>query len=524
MKNPLRTPVKRKPKRTPVKRTESIRLLQGKCEEVMRSIPDNSIDAVVCDPPYGLEFMGKEFDKLGEGEAQTQWHLRWTREAFRVLKPGGFILAFGGTRTYHRLAVAIEDAGFEIRDQIQWLYGSGFPKSLNVSKAIDKAAGAEREVVGFREKSNNTVSSRQHLGETDGKAADGRDMAKAKAYQDLGGFDITAPATEAAKQWDGWGTALKPANEPICVARKPLGEKTVAANVLRHGTGALNIDGCRIGTTVETWPKSRSFQNGISSGYTAGVEKTETQQTGAAPPGRWPANVILSHSAGCELIGTKDVKGAGHWTQKRETGDGNIYSGGWGRTELDEGNKLANADGMETVEAYQCAPGCPVAELDRQSGVLKSGGGVKNPGKNNPYGNDRTWSVSNTKGNSAGVSHASTGGASRFFYCAKASKAERDAGLEDRVPEIVNDGRQTSIDNPYQRGDTLRQNTHPTVKPIKLMRYLSRLVCRPGGVVLDPFMGSGTTGIACKLEGLRFIGIEMNPEYFAIAEKRIAHG
>jgi hypothetical protein len=246
-----------------------------------------SIDAVVTDPPYGLEFMGKEWDKLGaiteaqkkdtkawwngsgnlvEGasgpfggggqrirygssaKSMQEWHESWAREVLRVLKPGAHLLAFGGTRTYHRMTCALEDAGFEIRDCLMWLYGSGFPKSLDVSKAIDKAAGAKREVLGRRAKTNNTVSSRQHLGtDADGRCVDGRNAELARQYQSKNGFDITAPFTPSAQQWQGWGTALKPAYEPIVLARKPL-IGTVAQNVQKHGTGAINIDGCRIET------------------------------------------------------------------------------------------------------------------------------------------------------------------------------------------------------------------------------------------------------------------------------------
>jgi len=318
-----------------------IELLHGDCLEKLRELPDCSVDACVTDPPYGLSFMGKAWDYDVPGA--DVW-----REVLRVLKPGGHLLAFAGTKTQHRMAVQIEDAGFEIRDMIAWVYGSGFPKSLDVSKAIDKAAGAEREVVG-----SYTVTGTAAKGQHKGRAAASADQGSAAGCAKA--LDITAPATPAAQQWAGWGTALKPALEPITVARKPF-KGTVAANVLEHGTGAINVDGCRVGTST----------------------------------GRWPANLIHDGS-------------------------------------------------------------------DEPCALLSD--------------------------------------AARFFYCAKASKADRGEG-----------------------------NGHPTVKPTELMRYLCRLVTPPGGVVLDPFMGSGSTGKAAALEGFRFIGIEREAEYLEIARQRVQAG
>ena len=337
-----------------------IDLRHGDCLDVLKTLADNSVDAVVTDPPYGLSFMGKKWDY--DVPSVDVW-----AECLRVLKPGGHLLAFAGTRTQHRMAVRIEDAGFEIRDMIAWLYGSGFPKSMDVSKAIDKAAGAEREVVGKR---------------TDGRYAYlGCDITGGKTVGGVSGVKeigvITAPATDAARQWSGWGTALKPAMEPITVARKPL-IGTVAENVLTHGTGAINVDGCKVG-------------NEVLPAATAGQAKIGTFERGLMitpeRTGRWPANVIH--------------------------------------------------DGSEE----------PVGLL---------------------------------------------GDAVRFFYCAKASKRDRGKG-----------------------------NNHPTVKPTDLMRYLVRLVTPPGGVVLDPFMGSGSTGKAAVLEGFGFIGIEREEQYVEIARVRI---
>jgi DNA modification methylase len=406
------------------------------CIDAMKRLEDNSVDSIVTDPPYGLSFMGKKWDY--DVPSTEIW-----AECLRVLKPGGHLLAFAGTRTQHRMAVRIEDAGFEIRDMIAWVYGSGFPKSLDVSKAIDKAAGAEREVVGQKD-----VGPDMRGGNF--KTSEGRMVA-----------DITAPTTEAAQQWQGWGTALKPALEPITVARKPL-IGTVAANVLEHGTGALNIDGCRVGATVETWPKSRSFRAGISSGYTDGIDKGKTQSTGKAPDGRWPANLI--HDGSDEvLVGFPDAKGQ-HGDLK-ETGRARPSSGRFG----DMAPPVAHKARIETDTS-----------------------------------------------------------AARFFYCAKASKKDRDEGLEGFEKRVVNitEGHGMGEINTSKGGDGIRENrpranVHPTVKPTDLMRYLCRLVTPPGGVVLDPFAGSGSTGKAAMLEGFSFIGCELSEEYAAIANARI---
>ena len=392
-------------------------IYHGDCLEVLRALPDASVDAVVTDPPYGINFMGKAWDGAAIAQAAVSgvdhtktrersasmhagsydlsatgnrafqaWATEWAAECLRVLKPGGHLLAFGGTRTWHRLACAIEDAGFEVRDSIAWMYGSGFPKSLDVSKAIDKAAGAEREVVGSK------------IG------LPGYSLAPSKGTGDLrfGGFggdgdpereaQITAPATDAAREWSGWGTALKPAHEPIVVARKPL-VGTVAANVLEHGTGALNIDGARVG--YESGEDKKKMAAGVDAirergGVMHNSWKNSSDLSGANPAhenGRWPANVIT---------------------------DGSI---------------------------------------------------------------DAEWV--------------------RYFYSAKASKAERNAGLN-------------------------AANTHPTVKPLALMRYLVRLVTPPGGTVLEPFAGSGTTLAAAILEGFDAIGCELTADYLPIIEGRIA--
>ena len=393
-----------------------MKLINADCIEAMKAMPENSVDSIVTDPPYELGFMGKSWDASGIAFNVEVW-----REALRVIKPGGHLIAFSGSRTYHRMAVAIEDAGFEIRDQIMWVYGSGFPKSHNVSKGIDKAAGAVREVVGTRETSFLARKTK------DGNTLQG-DMLMSEE-KGIGIIVDSLPATPAAKQWQGWGTALKPAHEPIVLARKPF-IGTVANNVLTYGVGGLNIDGSRVGDTVETWPASRSFASGISSGFTEGLEKGETQATGVAPAGRWPANFI--HDGSDEVVELfPTLHGSGN---KSDVGDGQ--------------------DKDYEASSYQ------ISYAGRA---------------NRDYG---------SKG----------GSAARFFYCAKASKRDRNEGIA---------------------------NNHPTVKPTTLMQYLVRLVTPPNGIVLDPFMGSGSTGKACVYEGFDFIGIEQSSEYVEIAQARI---
>ena len=481
-------------------------LYVGDCVEVMRALPAASVDAVVCDPPYGLEFMGKDWDKLGwdegdrrqfghageEGEndlkvkkgfatlprygsgvqrkAETgggdrraivdadewgggesspysrsrvrwqhgqngpssmeEWHTVWAAEAFRVLKPGGHLLAFGGTRTYHRLACAVEDAGFQIRDMIEWLYGSGFPKSLNV----EKAGGGE--------------------------------------------------------EWAGWGTALKPGHEPCVLARKPLAG-TVAGNVLEHGTGALNIGATRLGEDAGwSYPNGRGGEGWMGKDSLA----SNLDEPMEAQAGRWPPNVALTHHEECELVGEKVVRNdynAEGLTESRG------YEGGWDSMVPRE---PVVSKGREVVEDWNCHPDCPVRRLDEQGG----------------NGFD-------------------AGGPSRFYYVAKASRSEREAGLEafelrrfaqssggktDAAGEEA-DERYAHVDQLGLNKVKLVRNNHPTVKPVELMRWLVRLVTPADGIVLDPFLGSGTTAIAAELEGFRWLGIERDQGYAAIAEGRI---
>jgi site-specific DNA-methyltransferase (adenine-specific) len=480
-------------------------ILHGNNLDVLPTLADNSIDSIVTDPPYELGFMGKKWDSSGIAYSVELW-----QQCLRVLKPGGHLLSFGGTRTYHRVAVAIEDAGFELRDSIAWLYGSGFPKSLDVSKAIDKQAGAEREVIGRNPNSREQATKENTLYEsgTVGKTA----------------FD-TAPSTPEAQQWQGWGTALKPAFEPVIVARKPI-EGTVANNVLKWGTGGLNIDASRIGSRDKDesgWAKTGSK----ASDNVALGRQYDREPISEVGLGRWPANVILGHTQSCQPTGKtiKSKTGAGKRTATfgtQDTQSGGDGSGGWSGYEYE-------------TEVYECVDGCPVKLLDEQSGTSKS----PQPSDNVPYGAGTDTNSNNIlgKGLSASVPnvkpYGDSGGASRFFYVAKASKRDRNEGLEELEEKIKPYGNREIQDVP-EEGDRPgsvndkfttepAKNFHPTVKPTSLMEYLIKLVTPPNGTVLDPFTGSGSTGKAAIFQGFDFIGIEMTEEYLPIIEGRLKH-
>lgn len=508
-------------------------IYNGDCLEVLRELPDASVDAVVTDPPYGLEFMGKDWDRpwavsaangvgyagrddlrlpshrdnrnancrtcggrqrgakrctcdapkwdrnpADDMRAFQAWSEVWAAECLRVLKPGGHLLAFGGTRTWHRLACAIEDAGFEVRDSIAWMYGSGFPKSLDVSKAIDKVNGESNRLHKFTAWMRTTGLTARQINEATGtfmgshyltaksqpaiptpdlwavlrplcgdvpawvdelvdRIAAEREVIQERTMTQGGGTslqirtgpvrevkaDITAPATDAAREWSGWGTALKPAHEPIVVARKPL-VGTVAANVLEHGTGALNIDACRI--AGDPWKAVAPNVGGRS----GGVMGKPREHPGGEPhnAGRWPANVVLDEDQ--------------------------------------------------------------AAELDQQSGVS-----VPKPGRTGRVGGGAGVAIGEYGADHIGTWPADPGGgASRFFYVAKAPARER--------PKV--DG-----------------TAHPTVKPLTLMRWLCRLVTPPDGVILEPFAGSGTTVEAALLEGFRVVGIEREADYLPLIQARL---
>lgn len=413
-------------------------LIPQDCLIALKRMPNDSLDSLVTDPPAGISFMGKDWDKdKGGRDAWVSWMSEVMRECVRVLKPGAHALVWAIPRTSHWTATALEDAGFEIRDVVTHLFGSGFPKSLDISKAIDKQNGDERKVLGkrtdgrygskFQDGNNQFVNAENNLRkEVDSKIG-----------------LITEPGSAASAAWQGFGTALKPASEHWILCRKPCSEKTIAANVLRWGCGGLNIDASRIGSETIKTQGGDKFPNNY------GDFKTCPE---SFHQGRFPANLVLSHNEDCVEVG--------------------------------------NYDG-ET--SFQCSPGCAVACLDEQSiaGGMHPAGSKRKPGGFNSKGG---WGFIG-EGEFGGARHGDSGGASRFFYVAKASKRERNEGCG--------------------------LNGHPTVKPLKLMTYLIRMVTPPGGIVLDPFAGSGSTGVAAKLEGFHFVGIEREHEYFLIAWNRI---
>lgn len=371
------------------------RIYTEDCIDTLKRMPDDLVDCIVTDPPYELGFMGKSWDKTGVAYNVLMW-----RECLRVLKPGGHLLAFGGTRTYHRMTCAIEDAGFEIRDMIEWVYGSGFPKSLNIGKAVDKLQGNKRDVVDIPGKQKSALCWGENYGNR--KEVD---------------------FTKGTSEWEGWGTALKPAHEPICMARKPLSEKTVAENVLKWGTGGINVDESRVECNEDRPLREHTKRNGNI--YGSGLEGSKS--VGTTTQGRFPANLIHDNSE----------------------------------------------------EVRECLPESKSSNAVRKNKVKTGLNGIYNE-----YEARDSFGFSDS------------GNASRFFksiiYTAKASKRDRGEG-----------------------------NNHATVKPIALMEYLINMISKPGQIVYDPFLGSGTTAIAAVKNNRKFIGSELNPKYVEIAERRI---
>ena len=414
-----------------------MKLILGDSVDKLKELDDNSIDSIVTDPPYGLSFMGKKWDYDVPSQEIFE-------ECLRVLKPGGHLLSFAGSRTYHRMAVRVEDAGFEIRDQIMWIYGSGFPKSLNIGKAMDKVQGNEREVVG--KKGGKIDFSKTKKGDTSfyETAWDNKDY-------------VELEITKGNSPYEGWGTALKPAHEPIVMARKPLSEKTVVNNVLEWGTGGINIDASRVGTD-DTRSKASMTALGQNSGWNKHSNK---EVIAGSESGRFPANIIFDEEAGKILDEQSGIS--------KSTG---------GRS----GNKEGIWDG-------------------RYNGEVRD----ENPGLGD------------------------TGGASRFFYCPKTSKRDRNEGLDEFEEKTRSDAnKMMGKSGNFKTGSgndrtTEFKNSHPTVKPTDLMLYLIRLVTPKGGTTLDPFMGSGSTGKAAVRGGFDFIGIEREKEYIEIAEARIQY-
>ena len=685
------------------------KIVTADCVEYLKTLGENYVDAVVTDPPYELSFMGRKWDSTGVAFQVSTWD-----EVFRVLKPGGHLLAFGGTRTYHRLACAVEDAGFEIRDSIHWVMGSGFPKSLSVHKAILKRAAQGEEVarcdcldagnghpIGegagrgnreavriqrptgtpaakavrnpdiqeFENRSDDPVRELREAKSTSteghqagqetvlfedvrGRGAEeagfGELEVRARVEEHAGGDsgkgqdlpvllndtgaergEVGGPSPETVSnggkqpsieprgplqelpppnrvgddsgirfdsdrreprrlvldgesgredeiQWvcswcgrpesdtltggEGLGTALKPAHEIICVARKPL-IGTVVENVLKFGTGAINIEATRVGSPAgKPWGGVHP-NRGKFPGWP--VDDDLVPAPDPNPAGRWPPNLVLTHSSECKPNGTKAVKPSAFYPDYKydatdEPTEG-IYGGGKGLRAGAVYQRSGNRPKEETVESWSCAEDCPVAELDRQSGDRPVSGSAKNgrPALGDDYGAGNVV-FSPGLGNRQGVLHNDEGGASRFFptfswhteevsfiYEPKASRSEREAGLDSEIEGENGLSYKTSgyrcrkcgkwkvSGNPctcpepdFEPQSFARPNVannHPTVKPIALLRWLVRLVTPPGGTVIDPFTGSGSTGCAAVVEGFRFIGIEKEPEYVEIAEKRIAY-
>lgn len=501
------------------------KIIIGDAIQEMEKLDENSIDAIITDPPYQLGFMGKAWDKNEVTFKASTW-----KACLRVLKYGGFLLAFGGTRTYHRLVCGIEDAGFEIRDTILWVYASGFPKSLNVGKQIDKMKGAEREIIGVYEHPQRKNRSRQPTGEFKVDTGNPR-LKKEPNY-------LTSPATSEAKEWEGWGTALKPACELIVVARKPLSEKNVALNVLKWGTGGINIDACRVEycsqkdyERTKVGFKEGEIQEGDGDNFMRSGSGLLTNNgfSLTGENGRFPANLILECTCDKVKIGEPANKPWGG-NSKKDYHNKGIFTHGGG---FIDNEKLRNEKCIIHID-----PNCPCYILDKQSGKLEISGRVnrkKHNVKTPPFRGFSNDEKTNWK--PLCNEYFDMGGASRFFYIAKASKSERNFGLENSDIKEKNiryeDGRSRSLEifsnsyteksgNPCKRGKTPKmKNSHPTVKPVKLIEYLIKLVTRENAIVLDPFIGSGTTAIACLKLSRRFIGIEKEEEYVKIANARI---
>lgn len=450
---------------------ENYKLYQGNMLDMLEVIKPNSIDSIITDPPYGLTSITKRFGKENSAECQygkdgsfarlsrgfmgkewdgsgIEYNIETWQKCYEVLKPGGYLLAFGGSRTFHRIACAIEDAGFEIRDTIMWLYGSGFPKSMNIGLAIDKKNGVESKVIGERSGAKNNADNSNASSFVKGKV----------------GYKPNFVQKEAQNEWSGWGTALKPSFEPIIVARKPF-KGSLVDNVIEHSVGGINIDECRVGNEARTY-KGMSKNKPEGAG-TFRDDNWIPKDIEVNVNGRFPANTILTYD----------------------------------ETDFDE-----VCGGFPNTKSVRSARG----------GARNDGTTVYNKIPQNINMNYE-------------CGFNDSGSASRYFYCAKASKKDRDEGLEEFEDGNITDGRKAISDRTYLRKETPRKNTHPTVKPTTLMQYLVRLVTPNGGTILDPFNGSGSTGKAVMYENkernknYKYIGIELTEEYLPIAKARIEY-
>lgn len=576
------------------------KVINGDCLDVLKTLPDNCIASIVTDPPAGINFMGKDWDDHGDIINFQNFICGVFTEAIRVLKPGGHALVWALPRTSHHTTMGLERAGFEIRDIVSHHFGSGFPKSMDISKAIDQQGSRYEFFEQVREMLNVALKqsgrSIKQINEMMGFATSGSGMAehwfanitqqtlptkeqwfklkgilhfpdsfdgvfsrcispnerpiigkgkgagtKGNTFPLKSEYDITTSVSPEAKQWEGWGTALKPSCEFWILCRKPLAEKSIAENVLKYGTGGINIDESRVGYSDNNKPIPQLAQgktdiktdNGMYGGNSYNESKTKST-IGGTLDGRFPAHLVLSHSPDCKKIGKKQVKSDGHWIAPS---NGGLYELGVKNDGRDEGNKLAE-DGYETVDEYVCVDGCPIKLMNEQSGKSKSTGGV-GVGKlgNRIYG---SYNGSTISGTSGGL--GDEGGASRFFtnleydqffYCPKTNTEERNRGCDELPTKQVAYGNQQTAQ--LKRGGKLTPNAgvgdggviapsrnhHPTVKPLKLMKWLIKLITPPKGIVLDPFAGSGSTLVAAKEDNFNFIGIEKEADYVEIAQARL---
>lgn len=500
------------------------RVLHGKNQEVLKGFPDSFFDSIITDPPYELNFCGKSWDNTGVAYSVAMW-----REVLRVAKPGATLFCFGGTRTYHRVACAIEDAGWQLKDSLIWLYGSGFPKSLDICKQIDKEAGR----AGERGYIETTGGLHGGTGTTVG-CFTGRQLSP-------------KPVSELAKKWNGYGTALKPSFEPIILAMKPL-EKglTYAQNARKWGVAGLNIDAGRISSPEnigKVWTRGGNQQGSSLTTNTSG----EHQYITANSKGRWPANVILSHSPDCVQVGTHKIRGHTGYPDGPK-GKSHHYSSQARSKDVRPNAWPGHADenGQETIDVYACVPNCPIRIMDTQSGQSKSTILKHQPREAVRHGSSLQLNQEGSKWiDGMGGGHSDSGGASRFFYTAKASRSERESGLKDFVPcaqcgEFGTEQHKAKTTTDPDTGEQTNRpagncirNSHPTVKPIAIMKYLCELIRMPerigadgkpdpskAQVILDPFCGSGSTLLAADEVGLKYIGIDMGLDNVAIASFR----